>query len=221
MNNRAFGIVFAGIAALALSPVLAGSASASVVSDPTGDFLGTYTGPTGADLDVTSLAVRLSGSDFKVHTVLAGNVGTTAGGFYVYGVDRGGAGAPFLPQGLDKVLFNSVVIVRQDGSGLVVNFGGATTPIAHFATFNANTIDFTLSSALLPSTGSAADRYGWNLWPRSAGGPFAFISDFAPNNGILSVVPEPAPWAMMTLGIGLLGWATRRRARRSSVVVSG
>jgi hypothetical protein len=46
------------------------------------------------------------------------------------------------------------------------------------------------------------------------------ISDFAPNNalmsvnGILSAVPEPASWLSMLLGFGLIGGAMRRRGDR-------
>lgn len=41
------------------------------------------------------------------------------------------------------------------------------------------------------------------------------ISDFAPNNALLSSVPEPATWLSMLLGFGLVGIAIRYRQPKS------
>ncbi len=211
--------MWTGLAAFALAVGLAPSATATVIADPAGDFLATYTGPQGADLDVTSLKIGMSGGNLNVHTVLNGNVGLTPGGFYVYGVNRGAGVAGFAALGLDRVLFDSVVIIRQDRSGTIV-IGGVPTVIANFATFASNMIDFTIDPALLPSTGFTPDRYGWNLWPRAPGGGFANISDFAPNNATIAAVPELASWAMMLSGFALAGGILRRRPSHTRRVIA-
>jgi len=42
------------------------------------------------------------------------------------------------------------------------------------------------------------------------------IADFAPDHGLLSLVPEPSTWMMMLLGFGAIGFAMRRsRAPRN------
>jgi hypothetical protein len=64
-------------------------------------------------------------------------------------------------------------------------------------------------------------NYGFNIWPRFGATVTgnSQISDFAPNNALLSVngiiaaVPEPSSWLTMMLGFGLLGGMMRRRRR--------
>jgi len=58
----------------------------SGVKDPVGDFLPTYTGPHGADLDVVRTRVSLIGTHFIFSAKLNGNIGTTNGAFYVWGL---------------------------------------------------------------------------------------------------------------------------------------
>ena len=94
-----------------------GSASAAFITDPAGDFLTSYTGPRGGDLDVLNAEVTLLQSSFRFTTQLNGTVGTTAGAFYVWGVDRGQGTPRFAGLGLNGVLFDSVLIVRPDGTG--------------------------------------------------------------------------------------------------------
>ena len=58
------------------------------------------------------------------------------------------------------------------------------------------------------------------LWSRTqlaTGVPVQFgIADFAPDHGVLSLVPEPSTWMMMLLGFGAIGFAMRRsRAPRN------
>ena len=77
---------------------LASSAQAqSSISDPTGDFLLSYTGPHQADLDVTSLSVSYNATamDFLIQSTFAGAIDPTLPGFYVIGVNTGTGGAPF------------------------------------------------------------------------------------------------------------------------------
>jgi hypothetical protein len=204
-------------AALALAISFASPATAGTIIDPVGDFLSTYTGPQNGDLDVTGMTVTLNGSGiFRVTTTLAGNVGLTPGAFYVYGVNRGAGTAGFAALGLNNVLFDRVIIVRQDATISAAGVGSAQ--------FSGNTITFDIdgNNALMASTGFTLGQYGWNLWPRAAttaagvaitGNPA--ISDFAPNNATIAAVPEPSSWALMLAGLGLTGWAMRRKPRHA------
>ena len=73
-------------------------------------------------------------------------------------------------------------------------------------------LSLVLPLSLLPSTGFEPGHYSFNIWPRSGTvGGLATISDFAPDNSDLSAAPEPASWAMMLGGFGLVGGAMRRR----------
>ncbi|HET6971778.1 MAG TPA: PEPxxWA-CTERM sorting domain-containing protein, partial [Phenylobacterium sp.] len=81
------------------------------------------------------------------------------------------------------------------------------------ATVSGASFTLVVPRAFLPSTGFAPRDYGFNLWPRNGLNPAdsTQISDFAPQNALLSAAPEPAAWALMLAGFGLLGAALRRR----------
>ena len=112
--------------------------------------------------------------------------------------------------GEPNVTFERVIIVQKNGT----------------ATLGANSLTTLLSGnqfivnvpvSLLPSTGATPANYGFNIWPRfgTTVTGNAQISDFAPNNallsanGLLSAVPEPATWLSMLLGFGLIGGVMR------------
>jgi hypothetical protein len=85
----------------------------------------------------------------------------------------------------------------------------------------------TVPVSLLPSTGATPANYGFNIWPREGAVVTgnSQITDFAPNNALLSVngliaVPEPASWLMMLLGFGLIGGVMRFRRRESDAVIA-
>jgi hypothetical protein len=209
---------YACVASAFLLPIA--PALATTALDPAGDFLGSYTGVRNPGLDVLSIGVNFNGTNFLLNSVLAGAPFT--GGSYVWGVDRGGGTARFVGAnpGLDRVLFDTVIVVTFNGGawGGIVNLlnGSAPTALAAGSVFvDANSMSILVPGALLPTTGSALDRYGFNLWPRDRlVGGFAGISDFAPNNGTLAArVPEPATWGMMLSGFGIAGFAARRRKR--------
>src|SRR5262249_35978017 len=64
--------------------------SASVITDPAGDFLTTFTtGPRNGDLDVLSAEVLFDGTNFTFTSTENGPIGTTDGSVFVWGVDRG------------------------------------------------------------------------------------------------------------------------------------
>src|SRR5207253_8775089 len=129
-------------------------------ADPANDFIPTFLGPHNSDLDVLGVEVKFDGSNFLLHAKLNGTVGTTPGGFYVWGVNRGGntQGFPTIAPG---VLFDRVVVVNSNGTGTVA---GTALPSV---TISGDEIFATVPLANLPSTGFAPGDYTWNLWPRS------------------------------------------------------
>jgi len=203
--------------------IVAASPAAAVTRvDPASDYLATFTGPKNGDLDVLGYSAKVSGTNVVLSSTVNGTIGTTAGGIYVWGINRGAGTAGFgTSLGLDKVLFDSVVVLQPDATGLVVAFtsGGPkiTALSAGAVTVSGTTITGTIPLALLPSTGFTIAKYGFNLWPRLAGGTVANIADFAPNNATITAgaVPEPATWALLIAGFGGIGAAQRRR--RSAV----
>jgi hypothetical protein len=105
-------VLIGSIAILTAGIALATASAANAqAADPAGDFLPTYTGPQNGDLDVLSTGAIYDGTNFRFFATLNGNVGTTSGAFYVWGVDRGAGVAGFgaLAPG---VLFDTTVIAR-------------------------------------------------------------------------------------------------------------
>lgn len=199
--------------------IVAVPAAAVTRTDATGDFLATYTGAHGGDLDVLKYSTSIVGSDFVISSTMNGAIGTTAGGIYVWGVNRGKGTAGFgASLGLTKVLFDSVIVLQPDGKGLTVvfNTGGppTITPLAAGSiTIVGDTITGTIPIAFFPSDGFDAPHYGFNLWPRLAGGTVANIADFAPNDGTINSIPEPASWALLVAGFAVVGGTMRRWSR--------
>jgi hypothetical protein len=207
-------------AALALA---AGQAQALGVTDAVNDYVPGYTGSTAGDLDVIGSFVTYNPvTDMFVFSgTMNADIGSSAGGLYVWGVDRGAGTARFAPNGISGVLFDAVVIFNANGTGTVNRIGGANPgatvlPAGTVHSFG-STIIGEVSGSLLTSTGFAHGSYTWNLWPRDGTLPAGFgqISDFAPDNSnlpvtVLSAVPEPA--AAWLLAGGLAGLAWRRRS---------
>lgn len=196
-------------------------AVAATRTDPANDFLPTYTGPRNGDLDILQYSASIVGDNFVLSSTMADAIGTTANAIYVWGVDRGKGVAGFNASlGLDKVLFDSVVILRPDGSGTVNLIPGATALAAGSVTISGNMITGTIPIALLPGNGFTAGHYGFNLWPRLNGGTVANIADFAPDNGTFRAVPEPASWALMIAGFGMIGTMMRRSATKGMALAA-
>jgi hypothetical protein len=207
------------LAAALLPMAVSSPALAATASDPTGDFLPSFTGTASPDLDVTSFSVSLNpaATTFSLGAVLAGDIDTSLPGFYVIGVDTGsGTAAPFGAIGEPNVRFNQVIVVQKNGTATL----GAN---ALTALISGNQFIVSVPVSLLPSTGVAPADYGFNLWPRfgSTVTGNAQISDFAPNNallttrGVVTALPEPGTWLSMILGFGMIGGALRLRRRGS------
>lgn len=181
-------------------------------SDPANDYLSTYTGPQNGDLDVLTFDATFDGTTFTFSQTSNGTVGTTPGGIFVWGVNRGGNTAGF---GAFRpgVLFDSVVIADPGGNSAVV-VSGVRAPLTPSATtVSGNMISVAFAASLLPSNGFAPGAYQVNLWPRNGLGNNAQISDFAPDNSDVTVrtVPEPASLALMLVGLMAAGACRRKQ----------
>jgi hypothetical protein len=74
---------------------------------------------------------------------------------------------------------------------------------------------------MLPSTGFASNDYTFLLWSRTniPGAPAQVgIADFAPDQGTLSLVPEPSTWVMMLLGLGAIGFVMQWSRKQSNAM---
>ena len=205
---------------LAASLALIGTVSAAPISDPIGDFLPTFIGTKGADLDVVRADVTLVGnSSFLFFGQLNGTIGTTAGGFYVFGLNRG-AGTERFNSGITPVgagvFFDSVVVIRPDGTGTVnlLGLGGGATPFSG-VTIAGDTFSINLPVTLFPTQGFSFANYGWNLWPRNGVGLNTQISDFAPDASTPRVDRVPIPGTASLLALGGLMAAGFMRRRKS------
>jgi hypothetical protein len=211
-------------AALTLALAAGGAAHASTVTDAKGDILPTFdakgskTTDNFADLDVVSAAVTFNSNDVFLTAQMAGAIGSTENGFYVWGVNTG-TGTEFfqtLTPALGKgVAFDTFIILNPNGTGSVNYFSGEPSEGlgAGSVTINGNTISAVIPRDLLESTGFDISQYGFNIWPRTNGFANTDIADFAPDarNFEGTAVPEPATWAFLIAGFGLVGSAMRRR----------
>jgi hypothetical protein len=206
------------IGAAALSTILAtGLAHAATIHGPAGGFLPTYVGPHGADLEPLSTTVDIVGGDFVVSATVDGAVGTTPGASYVFGVNTGGAGAPFAPHE-PNVLFNSKIVLKANAPSTVTDniaHPTVTTLGSGAVTVAGDTITALVPISLLPGTGFAPSQYGFSFWSADGAG-FSEIADFLPDNATFTAggVPEPASWALMIVGAAGVGAMTRAGRRR-------
>ncbi len=189
------------------------------VTDPTGDFLATYTGPQNGDMDVLNADVSYNqASDaFRFSATLDGAIGTTDGALYVYGLDRGQGTERFLdgdPSIGTGVVFDMVVVIRPDTTAIINDFiNNQVTQLSAGTVqiLNDSFISVALDADLFPSTGFDTSDYTWNLWPRQGLGNNVQISDFAPDASNVGVSQVPVPSTLALLGIAGLGLLRRRR----------
>jgi hypothetical protein len=234
VRRRAGFALHAGLtawAALILALAASGGAHATTVVDPAGDILptfdphGAHTTDNFADLDVVSASATYNSIDVVLTATMAGQIGSTDTGFYVWGVDTG-TGVPFFqnlhnsdpshqPDVGQGVIFDTFIVLHTDGTGAVNYFSGEPSEGlgAGAITIDGNTIRAVVPRSLLESTGFGIGQYGFDIWPRANGFNNGDVADFAPDhqNFSASATPEPAAWALMIAGFGLAGAALRRR----------
>ena len=145
-------------------------------------------------------------------------IGNSEKSMFGVALRNGKACAPNTPVGAG-VLFDSVVIFRQNGTTTVNRFTDPATVLSGALSFAGDTVSGSIAGSLLPSTGFDKSSYTWNLWPRDAlATGNAQIADFAPDasNAAVGVVSEPHSHALVALALGGMAWVSRRRATRSS-----
>ncbi|MGH9632080.1 MAG: hypothetical protein ACRD7E_27565, partial [Bryobacteraceae bacterium] len=189
MSHRNIALALAALCLSALSP-------AALITDPAGDFLPTHTGPAKGDLDVVTAEVFFDGGSYVFTSTSNAAIGTTPGGVFVWGINRGAGFATF-PDIAPGVTFDSVVIIVPGGDSFAMTLDTAmTTPIAGSDVFMSGAfLSARVPLSALPSLGAAPQNYTVNLWPRSELLLVdEVISDFAPDNSnaAVTVVPEPA-----------------------------
>lgn len=215
--------------ACAFALLTSATAVPAAITDPPGDFLGTYTGPLNGDVDLLAGDVAFDGSSYFLSSTGNGGIGTTAGSLFVWGINRG-SGTPRLTFGSPSVgtgiLFDAVVVMFPDGTLRVVTFPlmGAPTinQIAGGTSVAGDTLSANVPLALLGSMGFDPEDYRFSLWSRARVNPAmdgtnAEIADFLATSGSIQprAVPEPATWMTMLLGFGLVGGIVRSIRRRA------
>jgi hypothetical protein len=206
--------VFSILAAAAIAAVAPAHATTTVF-DPVNDFIGSYTGPHQADLDVVSLSVDYDpvAAAFHLSSTMAGMIDPSLPGFYAIGVNTGTGINNFAAIGVPGVVFNKVIAVQKAGTAAI---SGVALPTGS-VTISGKKLSVIVPLSMLPSTGFRPTQYGFNIWPRSGTtGGNAVISDFAPDNATASV-PEPSAWLLMIAGLGAAGFALRRHRAKQAL----
>ena len=211
--------------ALVLALLLGSAATqafAGAVTDVPNDFLPSFIGPHNGDLDVLSAQVTFDGVNFTFTSTENGPIGTTPGGLFVWGVDRG-LHNQFFGAFRPGVLFDIAVVLRADGSGTVLDFAPNPQAPVDLAPgsvlINGNTITGIVPVSLLPTKGLAPGDYLVNVWPRTGLASNDQIADFAPEDSTFAVnSPEPGSVIGLVSGLVALGWSRRRGGRRPRVI---
>lgn len=198
-----------------------GLAAATPVIDATGDFLSSFVGTKGADLDVKTAELRYDGSLFSFSTTLNGPIGTTQGALYVLGLDRGKGTARFGTTFAPGILFDEVIIVPAAGAASVRDLiTNQTTVLASDAiSIIGDTLNFRFSTSQATTQGFSPVDYTWAFWPRNGLGSNSQISDFAPDsaNARVTVVNVPEPTTFALLGLGFVGLLCVRKDFRAYI----
>lgn len=153
-------------------------------------------GITGSFSFLSTTAITVSGPGFVTHTYAAGS-NLLSGSFTNATLNGSGSSAG---------------TTSSTASGSLVSF---TSDFLDFSNTVQRDRGLTLT-AITPSLSKHAGLNGaLNAFRATAGGQFS--SDPAPLINGLAIVPEPATWAMLVVGFGLVGVRTRRRSPAASV----
>ncbi len=224
MKTVAFRSAALGAAAVALA-LGASAAHATTVHDGQG-ILSSFdrqakTTDNYLDLDVKSATVSYDANNIYLSATMFGAIGSTDTGFYVWGVNTG-TGVDFFQQQADHpdvgkgINFDTFIVLNTDLMGAVNYFSGEPSEGIKKITIDGNTISAVISRNVLEDAATIdISQFGFNMWSRTTG--FAHnsdVPDFAPNDHNFNAsasVPEPAAWALMIAGFGLVGSTLRRR----------
>jgi hypothetical protein len=217
MSSRRFVRRLALATAFLAAPL--GAAGAQATADADGDWLPSYTGPRNSllngDMDILNVQFLFDGTNFTFKSTSAGNIGSTTGGFFIWGVNRG-AGTARFPTLAPGVLFDWVLSITPGGAITTRDLvsGTATTLAGSSVTFSGATMTAIIPATLLPSQGFSLADFTANLWPR-VGGALTDIADFAPDNSNIrvTVTPEPMAFGLLATGLFALLVVRRRRSR--------
>jgi hypothetical protein len=160
---------------------LTGADRPSLINDARNDFLPTYTGSETADLDVRQAEVTFDGTNFVFESTLAGEIDITAGGFYVWSLDRG-RGVAYHGNLATGVHYDASVAVARRGFGEVIDHTMPRVPAQTLpegsVTVTGNTLRVTVPASLLPSKGFSQEHFTVNFSTRWG----SEVADFAPDN---------------------------------------
>ncbi len=241
--TKARRLGLAGAALFAGAALNAVSAQATTITDPIGDILSSFNATTDPvpDLDVVSASATFDATNIMLSTTMAGNIGTSDEGFYVWGIDRG-AGTDLLahpniftdatPPVGQGVTFDSFITIHNDGTGNVVlltppdpvtgvvGFQSAFDLLPGQVTISGKTISLVIGRANFVSQGFDFADFDYNMWSRYRDiVNNGTVADFAPDHSTFKAsdaVPEPATWALMISGFGLAGVGLRSRRRAAA-----
>jgi hypothetical protein len=212
MTDRTF------MTALIACCLFASSLAASGIVDPAGDFLPTYTGPRNGDLDILEAEAFFNPTEnmFRFTSTSNGPIGSTPGGVFVWGVNRG-AGFVTFPGIGEGITLDAVLVIVPGGDSFTLMLDTSViTPIPMAdVTIDGSVLSAVVPLAAMPSLGAAPQGYTVNLFPRSEEVLIdENIADFAPDNSnaAVTVVPEPETWLLLTAGGGVLLIHRKRRA---------
>ena len=191
-------------------------------------FLPTYAGPESPSLALNSISATFNGSFFDFSSTSEAPVNSApTGSLYVWGINRGSGTARFFtspptlssPDIGSNVLFDAVFVINPTGNSMVNLFNGQSPEIVPSSDIHisGNTINAYLPLSFLPTTGAQPQDYSVDLWPRVGLGQNNQIAQFYgitnavdPVNVQVAVTPLPAPWLLITSGLGLIWWLQRR-----------
>ena len=143
--------------------------------------------------------------------VIAAWGGTSISGGELYSASTGGTAVDV--NGTDHI-YNGINLALTAGTSYIayLTVAGATNPTSQVRVSGSDTSPlgglfvFNNSNGVDP----IANPAGWNT-----GGWTPYNMEYT-----ASFVPEPASWALMVTGFGLIGFSLRHRARRSSIVAA-
>ncbi len=168
-----------------------------------------YTGPKRPGLNVVAASARIVGSNLILTGRMQGQIDTNPksadlSSFFVFGINRGGAGqvAPFFNR--PGVVFNTVVIASVQPSGIsgrVSRFDTGTSTDLPSSSVQVHgrfvKVTVPLSELPVPANGASPDHWTFNLWPRNS-----LSNAPQPNHGstVASFIPENAMAPIAVVG---------------------